>query len=334
MLVLGLDIGYSALKCAYGVASDNKPVMAIRPANAGPADRMPSTLSGVTTNSNNSDLRVTIDDKEWAAGVEPGTLQNWPRELHKDYTRTDSYKALFYAALAISPTDSIDMLVTGMPVSLFSNENLKQDLISRLSGNHLISPKRTVHVSSVKILPQPAGAYMDLARNYDQFHLLQEGRCITIDPGHFSVDYVAIERGQVRDSTSGTSLKAMSVILDKTNELIAQDYGMGPGTDRLESAMLNGRDKVYVSGREVTLTNYFNQASDIVSNEALTELRKDMRQDSDNVDLILLTGGGAESFVEAARRVYPECSNIVIPEMPQLANARGFWEYGRVNQNA
>jgi plasmid segregation protein ParM len=330
MFVLGLDIGYSALKIALGESTIEKPETILRPANAGPADRMPSTLSGISSENSNSDIRVFISGREWAAGVKPGTLQNWSKELHKDYTSTESYKALFYAALALSPSDTIDKLVTGLPVRLYNTPGIKEDLIERLSGTHQISAKREVSVKAVKVLPQPAGAYMDLVRNSSNLALIKEGRCVVIDPGHFSVDYVAIEGGAVRDSTSGMSTKAMSVILQRTNELIAKDYGSGPGTDRLESALFDNRSNVLVSGRQVEIKEYLSRASEEVSQEALVEMRKDMRQDDGNVDLILLTGGGAESFMAAAKKAFPQCENIEIPKEPQMANARGFWEYGKV----
>jgi plasmid segregation protein ParM len=330
MFILGMDIGYSAIKSAYGNVDVKIPETFIRAANAGPSDRMPSSLSGMSTNGN-SDIRIDLDGEEWSAGVDPGTLQGWTRELHREYTTTKSYKALFYATLALMPVDTIDMLVTGLPVHLYNDDVVKNDLIERLTGEHKISAKRTVTVKAVKALPQPAGAYMDLARNYKNVNLLKEGRCVVIDPGHFSVDYVVIENGSVRDSTSGTSLKAMSVVLTRVNELIAKDYGSGPGTDRIESALQKSKDSVLVSGRDVTIKPYFDKASNEVSNEALVSMKKDMRQDDSNVDLLLITGGGALSFIDAAKVAFPSCSNIEVPEIPQLANARGFWEYGKVS---
>ncbi|MGX8249714.1 ParM/StbA family protein, partial [Escherichia coli] len=91
-----------------------------------------------------------------------------------------------------------------------------------------ITLKRSVTVKSVVVVPQPAGAYMDIVsstKDEGLLEVLREGKTVVIDPGFFSVDWVALEEGEVRYHSSGTSLKAMSVLLKTINLLIQEEHG-------------------------------------------------------------------------------------------------------------
>ena len=68
------------------------------------------------------------------------------------------------------------MLVTGLPVSQFMNPELREALKKRLEGEHQITLKRSVTVKSVVVVPQPAGAYMDIVSSTKDEGLL-EGPC-------------------------------------------------------------------------------------------------------------------------------------------------------------
>lgn len=325
MYIFALDIGYSNLKVAYGTPEKMKTV--VRPATAGPKDRMPFRTTG--TSSGTDPIYVQVDGETWAACVEPGRLQATNREIHEDYTRSQTYKALFYAALSFAESDTIDMLVTGLPVRQAKDPEMVERVGKQFVGTHAISAKRKIKVKNVKVVPQPAGAFMDLVDTTEHLQIVQDGRVVVVDPGFFSVDYIAVERGELRQHISGTSLKAVLELLEKTNDLIAMDYSVGPGTDRLEHAIQNGKTNVLVSGTLVELDPYLNAARASVAKEALVEMRKDMRSEANgNVDLLLLAGGGSHFYMDAAREIYPDCRNVIVSKAPHLANVRGYFLLG------
>ena len=323
MFVLGVDIGYSNLKLAIG-QSGSEPKTIILPAGAGPADRMPERIGG---GDDETCLYVSVDNERWAAGVPAGRLQGWERELHPEYPTTKTYKALFHAALLMAEKDSIDLVVTGLPVSQFHEPQRKSDLVQRLKGVHQVTPKRSITVHDVKVLPQPAGAYMDLVQTGGDLGLIEEGRVVVIDPGFFSVDWVALEAGEIRYSSSGTSLQAMSVLLETIDKLISEDHGAKVGMDRLEKAMRTGDLQVLLFGEKVDISPYLNAAMKKVAPVALTAMRQSMRDESINADLVLIAGGGAMAYKEAAKEIFSR-SKIIVPEQSVLANVRGFWFYG------
>lgn len=326
MFVLGLDIGYSNLKVAMGQKGDGMTTR-ILPAGAGSIDLMPHKVGAA----HGTDfLQVHVDGKKWAAGVEPDRLQGWERELHKDYKTTDVYKALFYSALLISEQSEIDVLVTGLPVDQAMDDSQREELAEMLKGEHQVSPKRAVTVSDVIVVPQPAGAYMDLVHSTEDEDVLgaiQNGKTVVIDPGFYSVDWVALVEGEIHYRSSGTSLKAMSRLLQVANELILDDHGGAPGVEKLEKAIRAGKGSTYLFGQQLELKEYMSKASASVSREALTSMRKTMREDGMNADVVLLAGGGASEYADAAKELFPK-SRIIEPPQSVLSNARGFWHCG------
>src|SRR5574340_407043 len=106
--IVGLDIGYSNLKVAFG-EEGKEPELVSRPAGAAPSEHIGQRIMAVGAD---EPLRVLVDGKEYVAGCSHDRLENWARELHKDYTATDSYRALFNAGLLLSGMTEIDRLVT------------------------------------------------------------------------------------------------------------------------------------------------------------------------------------------------------------------------------
>lgn len=327
MFVMGMDIGYSNFKMAFGSKEDSEARTVVLPVGAGPVGLMPQRLSGGT---DEAVLQVEIAGQKWVAGVEPDRLQGWERELHSDYPSTDPYRALFYAGLLLSEQPTIDLLVTGLPVDQHQDKSRRTELVKRLTGEHSITPKRKVEVKDVIVLPQPAGAFMDLVYSTKDEVLLDKiwnGRTVVIDPGFFSVDWVLLAEGEVRNTSSGTSLKAMSVLLEEINQLIRDDHGASPGVNGLEKAIRAKKETLLLLSEVVEIKPYFEKAMAKVAPAALLSLRKSMREHGMDANVVLLAGGGAEAYKDAAEEIFSK-STVLLPENSVMANARGFWFHG------
>lgn len=325
---LGLDIGYSNLKMVMG-ESDRSPRHMLLPAGAGPASKMPTQLTG--KDAHTAVVHVTLDSTPWVAGIAANHLENWERELHPNYPATDSYRALFYAALQKTERSHIDRLVTGLPVSQYLDFQRRDELVTSLQGTHQVSHGQQVVVEEVTVLPQPVGAYMHQlsVSDADDIDTLDEGLVIVLDPGFFSTDYVAMQGRALRKGSSGTSQKAMSRVLEEANRLICEafDSPSASSKENLENAVRLGRDKVLVYGERIHIQPYVEKATEIVAPQAMTSLRQSMREEEKGADIVLLAGGGGAVFAEAAKDVFPR-SRIIVPDNPVMANAQGFWFYG------
>ncbi|MEF8724744.1 MAG: hypothetical protein V5B30_19900 [Candidatus Accumulibacter delftensis] len=65
------------------------------------------------------------------------------------------------------------------------------------------------------------------------------------------------------------------------------------------------------------------KVADKVGPIVTTRLRESLRKENARADLVLLVGGGAGFFAEAIKDAFPQL-NVSTPEVPVLANVRGF----------
>lgn len=320
---VGLDIGYSNLKVQAGERGSPSPF--VLPAGAGPKNRLSRGLLG-----DSEYPEVLVDGTIWVGGVEPGQIEASARELHEDYAGTDAYRALALSALSVIGRDHVDHLVTGLPVDHYGSQSRRQRLQKMLTGQIRLNHHRQVYVHQVTVLPQPAGAFMDQLASLPagDLRVLREGKVVVLDPGFYSVDWVILEGGNVRASSSGTSQQAMSTVLENAAKQICSEHGKGAVTpQKLESAIRQGRSSVLAFGQELDFRPYLDSVREDITHSALSSLRSRMRDQEDSApDMVILTGGGARAYQRAAREAFPN-SRLLLPDHPVTSNAKGFWEY-------
>jgi len=322
--VLGLDIGYSNLKTAMGPVGQG-PETSIVPSGAAPEDRLPH---GIRIGEEGT--RLFVDEAPWRVGLGHGRFDLWQRSLHGNYTETPTYRALFYSALMRSGEKKVDRLVTGLPVRQWMDVKIRENLKVLLSGSHQILQGKKVSVGKVDVIPQPLGAYLDMYWTAgEEISVLSEGRVLVIDPGFYSVDWVIIDGGALRHSGSGSSLDAMSILLQETATLIAETHEGNVNIDRLEDALRSGRNRVFLFGHEVELRPFLDQAANVVTRQALEAIQQSIRREAGSVDIVILAGGGAPLYRQGVLNEFGKSKVFMNPE-PELANARGFYFYGEM----
>ncbi len=320
MFAMGLDIGYSNLKLCTG---DKECSTHILPVGVLPDAAVHNAFMNAHLK---KALRVTVEDEAFYAGVSQDFIGDRPRTLHEDYPSTVDYRAMFAAALVLASQPEIDHLVTGLPASQFLDSSRVKALRDALTGEHKITPKRTVKVKKVTVVPQPIGGYMSAFQLHPE---MDEMRVLVVDPGFFSVDWVIIREGAVEPGTMGTSLKAMSVLLEETAMLIQEDHGGRVAVEDIEKAIRNGKDAIRLFGESVELKSYLQKASASVASLVMTSVRSDIRSVKSEVDAVLLVGGGATLYHHAAADTFPR-AKVFRCNNPVSANAEGFWHLARV----
>ena len=322
MIVLGLDIGYSNVKIAYG--NGKEPVTKIMPAGAAPENNTAHSLSGAHNEGN----KVLISNKEWLSCVSPERFENWERTLHEKYIESESYLALFYGALLETKKNIIDVVVTGLPVSHCTKENI-EILKKRLKGTHKVTSSKNIEVKDVVVVEQPVGSYMDAIWNTNDELLesLEEGMVVIIDPGHYSVDWVVIEQQSLRKQARGTSHAAMSSLIDKIGELIESETGAVINPSRIETTLKAKNDKIMVHGKKVDFKTYVSKASLEITKIAISSVKTQMRKEKNSADVLILTGGGANFYQNEANKAFSK-QVVYIPNEPVLSNAKVFYYFG------
>jgi len=326
MTTIGLDVGYSNLKIAVGEAVGS-PRMIVRPAGAAPVDRLGEQIGAARRQDS---ILVEVDGQRWAAAIEPARFEGWQRSLHEDYAASPAYQALVKAALVLANRPVVDQLVTGLPVAQARDPRRREALRRSLVGRH-VTERGTVEVGEVRIVPQPVGAFVDLLwSDLDSVTLarIEEGTVLVLDAGYYSFDWAVIVAGELRRGASGTSLEAMSVLLERAATRIAEQHGGRPQPLALEAALRQGREHVLVLGQRVLLKPALEGAVREVGGVALEALRQALRREATNVDLVVVTGGGGALYGREAAALFPG-AEVRLPGDPVCANARGFFHYGR-----
>jgi plasmid segregation protein ParM len=137
-----------------------------------------------------------------------------------------------------------------------------------------------------------------------------------------------IVAGELRRGASGTSLEAMSVLLERAAGRVAEQHGGRPQPLALEAALRQGREHVLVLGQRVPLKPPLENAAQEVGSVALEALRQSLRREVTNIDLVVVTGGGGALYGSQAADLFPG-AEVRLARDPLGANARGFFHYGR-----
>lgn len=330
--VVGMDIGYGNLKVAFGDALDESPFGEIYPACAVPSELVATSMFG-SDMENETGIRVQVNGKDWRAGVPGNAVQRHaPRQLHEGYVGSEAWTALAYAGMLAAGRDVIDVLVVGLPVSHYEEAGRREGLVSLLKKSHTIFPNKTIHVHQVKVVPQPVGAYVDALNgswcDEGVQDRLAEETSLVIDPGFFSLDWTLVRSGgRYASLASGSSLFAVSHLIEEARKQMSVAYGKAPTVAQLESCLQENRTSLYVFKRNIEITPFFETAARVAGLEAFGEMRAMLRQVDEPINFIILAGGGAELYQPVVKEMYADSTILVSPK-PEMANVFGFWGLG------
>lgn len=322
--VVAIDIGYSNTKLAYGDAL--VPEVEIIPSGVCAADSIGDRVIGSGKSQTHKNLVVTVGDNQFAVGIEQTQIKQ-KRQRNPNYPFTDQYLALFYGGLSLTRASEVDTLVTGLPVEQYQDASTASRLEARLRGEHEVSPGHVVSVRDVYVTAQPVGAFVDMhfqgaQRNYRE--IMSRGRVLVLDPGFHTVDWAFFDQGSLLKTVSGSNTAAMSSVMELVSVCIEHDLGDKVTIERIEQAMRSDSNSILFHGEELNISNYLETALDAVNTDAITDLLNAKNLDREQIDLVVLAGGGAGYYRKAAEKVFPG-SRIEISSSPVAANVRGYW---------
>lgn len=325
--IVSIDIGYSNVKIATGTVHNNDPTVEVYPAYA--------------TTREEDEIQLVKRDRASEAVVYPEgnmwrVFTDMPdsRELHNRYHTTEMYLALYYGGLlkATKGTNGvIDLLVTGLPVDIANHEQQRAELTARLTGTFKITPDNTVTVKRVIVLAQGVGVINDILNQDGMIsdEELGHSNILVVDPGFYSMDYVAFSRGDRLPNSSGTSLNATSVIIEHIVAILNEENPHEAKDDMqeiIEVALRNGQTRFFNGFRYVELEPFIQRVVSQVASEVVKELRKRTRAVGP-IHIIAAAGGGTRFYEKAIRDAFPQAKVLVSPN-PVASNAIGFWHYG------
>jgi plasmid segregation protein ParM len=333
ILTVGLDIGYGVVKVVTDENSFGFPsVMGHAREIKFQQDTIQQKYPGD---------QITDDEGEWFVG-DLALAQLPPGELLRLRGRTANEKRmgnafrLRLAKVAIGKLvqgvwgrDVVHLrLSSGLPVDHMRDAN---ELKEVLLGQHLIETdvcEVIANVTEVRVMPQPYGsAYSQMLTpdgNINVHHTYM--RTGIVDVGTYTVDIALDDDGEFVDSESGSIEGGVYTAQERISAMLERDYREKMPYKIVEQVLRTG-----IFTASGTPVDYSREVEDALSplRSATLGLMSEKWQRGTTVDVIYLSGGGAELVYEQVVEAYPQTK--LVPQA-QMANARGYLYYANFAQ--
>jgi plasmid segregation protein ParM len=263
------------------------------------------------------------------------------RVLTDDYIDSDEYMALSKAALAMMhiPDDEIDVLVVGLPVSLWASR--RADLEQKMTGVFEVDG-RTITVKKALVVRQPHGAFADFVASCDEKRaqqILKNEMTLVVDIGSYTFDwFTMIGNKPAEQFSSAVHNGGVASVLSLLVEQIHQDHLVKfpkLGRDQIENlsyAIDNSvRTGDIVKIGQMPLINQPNHYSPLIRRRAdyvVTEMLKKLGSKDSEINNVVITGGGVTYFKEAIEEKFPFHTPYVSKNAP-MANCQGYALIGK-----
>jgi plasmid segregation protein ParM len=328
VITVGLDIGYGVVK----VVTDDR------------AFAFPSVMGHAreikfrqeTIQQKYPGDQISDDEGTWFVGdlalaqLPPGELLRLRGRTANEKTMGNAFRqrlakvAIGKLAQGVWGRDVVHLRIsTGLPVDHMRDaDELKEALL----GQHLIktdSCEVIANVTEVIVMPQPYGsAYSQMLTptgDINVYHTYM--RTGIVDVGTYTVDIALDDDGEFVDSESGSVEGGVYTAQERISAMLERDYREKMPYKIIEQVLRTGI--FTASGKPI---NYSEEVEEALSplRSATLNLMSEKWQRGTTVDVIYLSGGGAELVYEQIVEAYPQTK--LVPEA-QMANARGYLYY-------
>ncbi len=305
--VVGVDIGYGYTKVCADKLTKAFPSRVAKIRNQG--------LFGQCSNT------VTVGGQEFAIGDDITDLGD--HSVSAEFIGTPEYLALLGRALTMAKSPEI--LVMGLPPGIFNIERVKM-LEKTISEAHILdgNGERVPIPEIVTFIPQGLGIYYDFTGSSQHFNMMaQSGNIVVIDIGTYTLDIVLVEKG------------------GRYIPKAARSYPLGISTlfnlvknrfNNLHNKYMDSDDNIMKLIQEGCYTHFgttYRMDVAPLMDEYINEmvLKVISKYSTDLVDKsvagIVVGGGGVNCIGQLL-------NGTMSVEDPQMSNARGYYQYGRM----
>jgi plasmid segregation protein ParM len=335
VITIGLDIGYGVVKAVSSEAVIKFPsVMGhareLKFAQDDIAERHPGD-------------QITDDEGEWFVGdlaltqLPPGEMLRLRGRTANEATMGNAFR-LRLAKVAIGKLvagmwnrDIVHLKVaTGLPVDHMRDAAAFK---SALLGQHIIrtdTAELVANISEVMVMPQGYGSIyaMSLTPNGEinrQHTYRRTGVC---DVGTYTVDVALDDDGEYIDAESGSVESGVFTAQERIAEALERDYRQKMPFKIVEDVLRTGLFRA--SGERVDYREEVEEALAPLRSATLNLLSEKWKAGT-TVDVVYLSGGGAELVLREVMSAYPQTQLV---RNAQLANAQGYLNYARFAETA
>ncbi len=310
----GIDVGHSAVKMSFT-------------GTGGPeAIQFPSVVIPAFPITFDSQPEVTARDTIEVAGKrffvgQTAVVQgaNAASGLSMDWIVTPEHEVLMRRAQRYLDEAGVDpsMVVLGLPVAAFAKQH-----------GELAHQAARIFKGDIAVVPQPWGAFQQCVLDEEgavSVKDIGQQSWAVVDVGHFTSDFMLIDRGRWVEMSSGTC-SGVSKAIEQLNKLLG---ARGYSTTHLEceEALRTGVIKNF--NDTIPVRAEIEDAVAVVVTEIMETGVRLLGSKVRQLDRVLLAGGGAELLFPALKSLWP---NTIRCDNPRGAIADGMrrWGIGRI----
>lgn len=326
--VVGLDIGYGEVKVYDGTQTFTFPAVWGRASEA--------LFETAATQETYAGDDIYDDEGHWLVGykamkhIAPAALRNLRgRTMDEEQLAHHARLRLAKAAFGkLFPTarngDVIHIhLATGLPVSHMAGREAFKQLLSGAIPVKTEQADFVVHVARCFVMPQPYGTlYRQMMQSDGTLNPhFTASRTAILDCGTYTIDAALDDEGEYIDQRSD-SIEAGVYTIQRALEVeYERRHFQKPSYTDIERGVKTGFIKV--RGEPDDFTAVRQRAGDDMANAALNLVSRVWQAGAD-IDLILVTGGGAVFVMEKLKGQYAQA---VLVDSASTANAEGYRRY-------
>jgi len=335
IITIGLDIGYGVVKA---ITND---VVITFPSVMGHARELKFAQDDIA--GRHPGDQITDDDGSWFVGdlalsqLPPGEMLRLRGRTANESTMGNAFR-LRLAKVAIGKLvthlwegnyGSSDIahirLASGLPVDHMRDA---AEFKATFMGQHIIktdTAQLVANISEVMVMPQGYGSIyaMSLTDGGEinrQHTYRRTGVC---DVGTYTVDLALDDGGEYVDAESGSVESGVYTAQERIAAVLERDHRQKMPFKLVEEVLRTG--VFHASGKPIDYRIMVDEALDPLRSATLSLMSEKWHAGA-TIDVIYLSGGGAELIFEDVKAVYPQAQ--LLPQA-QLANARGYLNYAR-----
>jgi plasmid segregation protein ParM len=272
---------------------------------------------------------VDVDNIQYEVGPDANDLQSADtvKALDNNYIMSDAYKAIYYGALCYLEEDVIDLLVVGLPVNNLMNKDKLHEI---MLGKHEVSENKTVEVKDVLVVPQPLGGlYAALYSGDEDLEDLRDEYNLIVDPGSVTFDFLFTHGKKAIENRSDAYPGGMIKILKAIAKSI-QDKHKNPYSNltAIERALQTEKRKIKLPWQKEKedLTEHIRNTKSVLESSVTTMKNKVGDGSDQQIDNIIVVGGGASIFKNQIQKQYPHYDVKILDNshFPNLDGIKGY----------
>lgn len=331
LIVRAIDVGYGHVKFTDGRDSHDKSIRTDSIPSQSPSAK-PRLPKGPGVLTQRDTFTIPVGERLFEVGRDIRLALHGTQEtevLDENFSLSAGYAARLFGAVNYMqlPAGVIDILVLGLPLNTYPKHHAA--LSKRFTGLHTRNTRGdTIEIRHCHVYPQPLGSYTAFLA--DNPPASPSPLALSIDPGYNTVDFFVCQGMAANATRSDAVQRGMGAVLRAVADDIIKVHSMDATPVELVRAIdrsLATGEPFKIYGQEFDLSDHWRAGHEIVE-EAAQAVKNSVGSGSD-IEVILLTGGGASLYEDAIRDKFPR-HQVLTLESPAMANARGFHLIGEM----